>query len=191
MKHDLQISNLRKKIFADLDTFKIKIKLQKSFITSTPDHTSSASLSAAGGRTCRQQSLWSLWLWQASRTGEYPEMILELSFKRDAWGPRMIYSNIIIYHYHFMGRACYLGRDQGAQLIEYQRTARMIALQCFTLDLDETCAHISSDARHYSWILKKKHFVQNILGGGISLFGEITLSIKDWLRQELRSVMRC
>jgi hypothetical protein len=68
----------------------------------------------------------------------------------------------------------------------------MSALQCIILDLEkryENLADVSSDAKHFSCMLKKKHFVQNILGGGTSSYGVITMSIKDWLRQELRSVM--
>ena len=68
----------------------------------------------------------------------------------------------------------------------------MPALQHFILDHVkglETCADILSVAKHFSCMLIKKHFVQNILGAAISLYGVIMISIKDWLRQVSRSVI--
>jgi hypothetical protein len=53
------------------------------------------------------------------------------------------------------------------RLIEYQRAARILDLQCFILDFEkryETCADILSDAKHFSCVLKEKCFIQNILG---------------------------
>jgi hypothetical protein len=53
-------------------------------------------------------------------------------------------------------------------MIEYQRAARMPALQHFVPDLREeryeTYADISLDAKHFSCMLNLKCFVQNILG---------------------------
>ncbi len=46
--------------------------------------------------------------------------------------------------------------------MEYQGAAIIPALQCFILDLeerDETCADISSDAKHFILGFKKKCFV--------------------------------
>ena len=43
------------------------------------------------------------------------------------------------------------------QLMEYQRAARMLALQHFIPDLvtrDETCADISSDVKRFSYMLE-------------------------------------
>jgi len=51
--------------------------------------------------------------------------------------------------------------------MEYQRAARMPALQRFILDLeegDETCADISSDAKHFIQYFRRKHFVLQVLG---------------------------
>jgi hypothetical protein len=47
------------------------------------------------------------------------------------------------------------------QLMEYQGAARLPALKCFILHLeerDETCADISSDAKHFIQCFKKKTF---------------------------------
>jgi hypothetical protein len=79
------------------------------------------------------------------------------------------------------------------QLTKYQRAARMPALQCFILDLEkryETCANVLSDAKCCSCMLKKKCFVQNLQGWRDLSYWVITVSIKDWLRQESRSVIQ-